>query len=150
MFFNGDRVLFHPFYSTSELLDSMVSVIKRKSFFVNVFLSLLILLVSPFIENVKLSRWYGAKKKLVWIIFCLLLYWLGFSFIKASPLDSMLSVFVIVSVFLSLPVVDFVFWSLNPFRDTKTGVYFLFLLFILLDSHLEGRIKVFLRFFSQV
>ena len=150
MYLNVERAFFEGFYTLPELLDSTVQVLKRKAFFINVFLSLVVLSISPVLGNIKLSKWASANKRLVWVVFSLLIYWCAFSYVRVSPLDSMLSVFIIISVFLSLPVIDFVFWSLNPFRDMKTGVFFLFLSFVLLDSHLEGRIKVFLRFFSQM
>ena len=63
MYLNVERAFFEGFYTLPELLDSMVQVLKRKAFFINVILSLVILSLAPVLGNIKLSKWASCKSE---------------------------------------------------------------------------------------
>jgi len=131
------------YFSHSDILSSGLQILKNKAFFINALNSLLLIGMLGFVKGAYTDRWFEIRGNSKMVFFLLPVYWLIFSFFKFSKLSSLLSIEVILLSFMSLPVCDFIIWRLNNDRDKRTAVFFLFILFVLLDSHLEGRAKVF-------
>jgi len=51
--------------------------------------------------------------------------------------------------FLSLIPLEFVFQSLSRMRSNRNMIYLVYILICLLDSHFEGRVKIFLKIFNN-
>jgi len=131
------------YFSITDLALSAGQVFKNKAFFINSINSIILIGVFGFIKLSSVKKWITVRGFNKFSFIFLPVYWISFSLFKFSKLNNLLSVQVVLLSFLSLPVVDFVVWRLNNHRDKRTAVYFLFIVFVLLDSHLDGRVKVF-------
>ena len=134
---------FETYYSLQEIVSSSLRVFFNKAFLINAMNSMLLIFIIDLFKLNSLRSWFLNRRLDKHMFLILPVYWIIFSYFKFSELNSLLGVLVIMLSFLSLPIADFIIWRLNSDRDRRTAVYFLFILFVLLDSHLEGRAKVF-------
>ena len=51
--------------------------------------------------------------------------------------------------FMSLIPLELVFQSISRLRSNRNMIYLIYILICLLDSHFEGRVKVFIRIFNS-
>lgn len=146
-FYKNISFKFFQYFSSAEILASGLQVFRNKAFFINSMNSIALIFALSIFKKSYFRMWCEVRgfNKLAFIL--LPAYWFIFAFFKFSQLNNLLSIEVILLTFLSLPVVDFIIWRLNNYRDKRTAAFFLFIVFILLDSHLEGRVKVFLSSF---
>jgi hypothetical protein len=51
--------------------------------------------------------------------------------------------------FLSLIPIELIFQSISRLRSKRNMIYLIYILICLLDSHFEGRVKIFLKIFNN-
>ena len=124
----------------------LIDIVKGKAFFSLSVVGLLILILylQPF-KNIKNIHLDETKLKIFSIL-------LGSIFIHGILFNSYLIKsfsFMWIVTFLSLLPLELVFRSIGRPRSGRNLIYLVYILICLLDSHFEGRIKIFMRLFNS-
>lgn len=129
-------------------LHEVMRIFDRKAFFSLSFFGVIILILKlssknfPLIKNLKFDD-FRIYQFLI-CIFALLFY--GFVFDKS--LVSSFSIMWPITL-LSLVPLELLFQSISRLRSSRNMIYLIYILICLLDSHFEGRVKIFLKLFSE-
>lgn len=122
--------------------------IVKKSFFTLGYLGILILLVKQFETQLKFKplKEFQLEADSLKIFLIALLTYIIFSVIWDEFLIVGFSMMWILA-FLSLIPIELIFQSLTRLRSRRNMIYLIYILICLLDSHFEGRVKIFLKTF---
>jgi len=136
-------------YSSEELVgiwggaifDELVQLFERKAFFSLAFVGVLIvpfLLLRPENPHVRLFKLnHTTFYQLASVIVVMILLGLMVSDLALRGFALLLPI-----ILFSLIPLEFIFQSIAPLRSTRNMIYLVYILIALLDSHLEGRIKI--------
>lgn len=130
------------------LLKNALKEIDRKGFFALAVFGAGIVLLKTFSKKLKfLKDLQIEKQNLVIFLYCYLVFIL-FSLFWDQFLISGFGIMWSLA-FLSLIPLEFIFQSLTRFRSKRNMFYVIYILICLLDSHFEGRVKLFFKIFNS-
>lgn len=130
-----------------EIWADLVNLISRKAFYSLSILGAIIVALYQFKKKWRSLRILKFPEE-KFVEFSLLF---GIIFVAGVLLDAQLMTdFSLLwpIVFFALIPIEFLFQSLTRFRSKRNMIYLTYILICLLDSHFEGRIKIFLRMFD--
>ncbi len=120
----------------------------KKSFYILGIFGFALLLIRAFQDRFKtnvIKDFHLESESLKIFLFSLMLFY-GFSLMGEIYLISGFSMMWILS-FLSLIPIELIFQSISRLRSRRNMIYLIYILICLLDSHFEGRVKIFLKTF---
>jgi hypothetical protein len=128
-------------------LSDVLTHIDRKAIFALCFPGALVILISILTGGKKVfkevSLPMGRIKQILVLYFILLVYGVMFDqhIVNGFSVLWMLA-------FLSLIPIEIIFQGMSRTRSSRNMIYLIYILICLLDSHFEGRVKIFLQFFE--
>ena len=128
-------------------ISSVVKILYRKSFFILSYLGILIIILKFSFRNKGILKNFSfdyQKWKQLFIIVSILI---GYAVVFDAYLIKSFS-FMWFVVLLSLIPLELLFQSISRLRSSRNLIYLVYILICILDSHFEGRLKIFLRLFS--
>lgn len=130
-----------------SFLKGLIFEIKRKGFYVLGVVGALIagLKISPYCPNILKDLKIGHQS--LKIVFYSYMIFIGISLFWENSLVIGFSNLWLLS-FLSLIPIELLFQSLSRLRSRRNMIYLIYIIICLLDSHFEGRIKLFLKIFE--
>lgn len=130
-----------------ELGNQIVRMIDRKAFYTLSFFGLLLILLKRFMPTLKLIKSFKINiDKLDELLYCLV-FLIGYVFIFDGDLFKSFALMWPI-VFFSLIPIELLFQTITRLRSSRNMIYLIYILICLLDSHFEGRVKIFLRLFN--
>ncbi len=131
-----------------DFLKNILIHLERKAIYSLSFLGLLIITITFATKDKKIlkdvSLPFERLKQISILYFILVIYALVFD----SSLLSGFSILWVLS-FLSLMPIEILFQGMNSTRSSRNMIYLIYILICLLDSHFEGRVKIFLKLFES-
>ncbi len=145
-------------FSNIDILQNMIpidenyfaeftKILNRKAFYSLSYFGFLILLFKAFDSKVTVIRELKVNKENVIEIFIIIFILFLSSLVLDSYLVKSFSL-MWMFVFFSLIPLELVFQSISRLRSSRNMIYLIYILICLLDSHFEGRVKIFLRLFN--
>jgi hypothetical protein len=131
-----------------EFLKNFVREIDRKGFFILGVFGLLIALVKVYFNKLNLLKEFQMENQSVNIVLVSYLIFVFFSLFWDGSLISGFGTMWILA-FLSLIPLELIFQSISRLRSKRNMIYVIYILICLLDSHFEGRVKLFIKIFSS-
>jgi hypothetical protein len=131
-----------------EFLKNFVREIDRKGFFILGVFGLLIALVKVYFNKLNLLKEFQIENQSVNIVLVSYLIFVFFSLFWDGSLISGFGTMWILA-FLSLIPLELIFQSISRLRSKRNMIYVIYILICLLDSHFEGRVKLFIKIFSS-
>ncbi|MFZ8999787.1 MAG: hypothetical protein ACO20H_00660 [Bacteriovoracaceae bacterium] len=128
-------------------LTKISSLIEGKAFFSISVFGVLILLLKPLMRKVHILESFDFKFGRSYQLIFYFLFLVSFLLYWAPNLMRSFGIIWVVT-FLSLIPLELLFQSLTRLRSKRNIIYVVYILICLLDSHLEGRVKIFLKFFD--
>ncbi len=133
--------------SWSNLSTVVKEVFNRKGFYIISILGAFILIVKYFFEDkfsmIKIFT-LGKRRNEQLLFFVLLMFLMSF----AVPVSFYaLTLIMLLSLFSMIPV-ELLFQRISRLRSSRNMIYAIYILLCLLDSHIEGRVKIFLSIFK--
>lgn len=141
--------LLEPLHSLDlGILKQAAREIDRKGFFVLGVFGLMITLLKYFKPKILILKDFQIERESVSIFLVSFSIYVFFSLFWD---DSLISGFGMMwpLAFLSLIPLEILFQSLSRVRSSRNMIYLIYILICLLDSHFEGRVKVFLKIFNS-
>lgn len=147
------------FFTNIEALQNLVprnesfwpeffKILNRKAFYSLSYFGLLILTLKLFKVKLKIISDFKVNRENLIEIFATILALTISSLVIDSYLLKSFSLMWIF-VFFSLIPLELVFQSISRLRSSRNMIYLIYILICLLDSHFEGRVKIFLRLFEN-
>ncbi len=147
IFFTEDIPIFSSFSFQYNLWPSLLVSFKSKSFYIVSLVGFSLLLV----------RFLGGKKhfnkivilmeeRMLIIVLSVLILFLYSMIINAQLMGGFSLIWMF--SFLSLLPIGWIFESMTQSRSKRNMIYVFYILVCLLDSHVEGRVKIFLKIFN--
>ncbi len=130
--------LFENSFKLVAYWDNMQVILMRKSFFILAFIGALVLIFGNIFENIYKNK-IKRTESLSLLIAILSLVSFG---IAINPIMVSNYFLIFVFVLLSLVPLDLLFERLNQLRSQRNLIFLIYILICLLDSHLEGRVKI--------
>jgi len=132
----------------SYLLLKFVNLIESKAFFSISIFGLLILLIKYLRKEWGIFQSFDFKFGRSFQLVFFFSFIVIFSLFWAPNLVRSFGIIWFVA-FLSLIPLELLFQSLSRLRSKRNIIYVVYILICLLDSHLEGRVKIFIKFFDM-
>jgi hypothetical protein len=132
----------HP--NTWSFFDSVMKLIDRKAFFVLSFFGIIIILANYFKPRARFLLQLNLNRELTNYLFLLSIFFCFNSFIFDAYIFRDFSLMWLLCV-LSLMPIELIFQTISRMRSNRNMIYFVYILICLLDSHFEGRVKIFLK-----
>lgn len=127
-----------------QIFDHITLEVRRKGFLILSYIGVLILLVRHFYgERLKTIKDFKMDEQNLWILVCSLLVFIVTSFFTESFFFRDFSILWALTFFSLIPL-ELLFQSLSRQRSKRNMIYLIYILICLLDSHFEGRVKIFL------
>ncbi len=148
IFFNHIDSVTSGLFKGFDLWNAYLFELNRKAFFTLSVFGLIILGIKYFYKNsnvLKESQFDDNYLAIFW-------YSLGIFIVTAFIVDShILSGFAMLwpLAFLSLIPLEVLFQSISRLRSKRNMIFLIYILICLLDSHFEGRVKIFLKIFNN-
>ena len=130
------------------IFDNIVKLIDRKAFFIMSTFGVLILFLRRFIPNFKsiqVLKFGSVKMEELGIGLAVIL--LFGTFVNISAV-SRFSLIWMITLFSLIPL-ELIFLHISRLRSSRNMIYLIYILICLLDSHFEGRVKIFLKLFHS-
>ncbi len=156
--FGSILTLIHLFMNL-DLIDSLHQIdffffqnvmreLDRKGFFILAFFGLVVILIKTYMPKLSMLKDFQMDKHSLSIVL------ISYSLFVASSLfwdESLVNGFGTMwgLAFLSLIPLELIFQSLARLRSRRNMIYVVYILICLLDSHFEGRIKLFIKIFNS-
>ncbi len=130
------------------VFDNLISLIDRKAFFILSFFGMAIILVRKALPQFKSFQVlkFGAVKMQELVIGLIVILIFG-TFVNTSMV-SRFSLLWVVTLFSLIPL-ELIFLHISRLRSSRNMIYLIYILICLLDSHFEGRVKIFLKLFDS-
>jgi hypothetical protein len=144
-------LFFHHKYGVPNLGTSVLNEIlfhfRKKAFLILSFLGVLILIIKSFKSKRGIFHdFYFDQSRLVeMMFFSLIFFLLNFFWIGLGATSFLI---VCLLIFLSLIPLELLFQKTSRLRSSRNMIFVIYVLICLLDSHLEERIKIFLKLFE--
>lgn len=136
---------YEPYYGLSYFKDyarHVADIINRKAFFTLSFLGIFIIVFQSWIER-QMSIGKFNKDALNNLLKSILVYMLFCVFFEKNLIESFFVMWF--ATFLALLPLEYLFQTLSRMRSNRNMIYLIYILICLLDSHVEGRIKILAR-----
>jgi len=137
----------HHVISTISPFTEIIQAIERKAFFILAVPGLMLTLLFTLLPDKGILRVSTIDHKALSVIAIMALIACQGSFILDEDLFSDFGVLWVLT-FLSLLPIETIFQTINRLRSRRNIIYFLYILVCLVDSHLEGRIKILIKSFN--
>jgi hypothetical protein len=136
-------------WPVDELVETFHAVFTRKAFYSLSFFGVAVLLLKAFLPSLKLltNFKYDMERFKQLAIGCLIL--LIFSLTVDQSVFGYFQIQWMI-VLLSLTPLELLFQTISKLRSSRNMIYLIYILICLLDSHFEGRVKIFLRIFKEI
>lgn len=145
--------------SHMDLLESFHSIdfvflknagreIERKGFFILGIFGLGVALAKTYFSNSQILKDFQIEKQSLNIVLLSYLVFIVFSLFWDTSLVNGFGTMWILA-FLSLIPLELIFQSLTRLRSKRNIIYVVYILICLLDSHFEGRVKLFVKIFNS-
>lgn len=131
-----------------SIFEEIQHVLSRKAFYILAIFGLAVILLKSFVPKLKLLHGfkYDTSRFYQMILGYLLL--LLFSITVDKTVFGYFHIQWMI-VLLSLVPLELLFQTISKLRSSRNMIYLIYILICLLDSHFEGRVKIFLRIFSN-
>jgi hypothetical protein len=143
-----DLRFFHDTLSLEEFLSHMGIILKRKAFYGLSFIGMISLLIMNFLPHKKaltmLTIDIKRLREFSVLILCLIL--MGLLVEKDLVQNFGLLWFI---VFLCILPLEWIFQSISRLRSRRNFIYMIYVIVCLLDSHVEGRIRILYNFYQS-
>lgn len=138
-------------YSTTDFVfyDDLIRLINRKSFYILSLFGVAILLFDFFKRNKLAIGKLSSERNHLYIILIGFVVVVINSAIFNTNLDKSFSILWMIN-FLCLVPVELIFNSMSRFRSARNMVYLIYIIACLLDSHFEGRVKIFMKYLKNL
>lgn len=134
------------FHSLNQYyLNGILQIINRKAFFILSFMGIFILLMKFLIPE-KFENLQFERQKIIQfftVVSILLIHSLFFDSYLVKSFSAMWFI-----TLLSLVPVEVLFQQMSRYRSRRNMIYLIYIIICLLDSHFEGRIKIFAKLFN--
>ena len=133
--------------NTRSMIDTFCLLLDRKAFYAISLIGLVLwVLKIKYPYHKKLAQIYFDRQKQIqlsvaWPILILFAYFFDRSLIQAFALMWPL-------ILLSVVVLEVLFQKIHRMRSQRNMIYLIYIIICLLDSHIEGRVKIWLNFFN--
>lgn len=133
----------------SQLGDQVVNFFQRKAFYsLSAFGVVILLIQSIKYFDTRLKKLLIEAERLREMFLAVVALFFAGIILEANFFSSFVLIWIL--TFLSLIPLEWVFQSIRKLRSKRNIIYVLYILICLLDSHLEGRVRVFAKlFFDQ-
>jgi hypothetical protein len=131
-----------------EFIKNFMREIDRKGFFVLGVLGLLVALLKVYFKKLNFLKEFQIESQSVNIVLVSYLIFVFFSLFWDGSLIAGFGTMWILA-FLSLIPLELIFQSISRLRSKRNMIYVIYILICLLDSHFEGRVKLFIKIFSS-
>ena len=146
-FIEVDRFLLSNTLTIDELVDHYLSIFERKAFYILSVFGVVGICLKYLYKKKESLRFIDVDlDKVTHLILCIL-FLLLFSFTLDSSVILFFSALWIVTVFSLFPI-EQLFKATTGLRSKRNLIYVIYILACLLDSHFEGRVKIFARLFN--
>lgn len=122
--------------------------IDRKGFFVLGILGIVIAILRTYFKKPAIMKDFQMEKHSLNIVILSYLIFIGFSLIWDNSLVNGFGTMWALA-FLSLLPLELIFQSIARLRSKRNMIYVVYILICLLDSHFEGRVKLFIKIFNS-
>lgn len=131
-----------------SFIQNIIKEIDRKGFFILGCFGILIALAKVYLSKLNFLKDFQLEKQSMNIVLVSYLIFIGFSlFLDNTLVVGFGSMWLL--AFLSLIPLELIFQSLSRVRSRRNMIYVIYILICLLDSHFEGRIKLFIKIFNS-
>lgn len=131
----------------SNYVHEFFKILNRKAFYSLSYFGFVILLLKALDSKLTVIKEFKVNRENVIEIFIVISALFLSSFVLDYYLVKSFSLMWIF-VFFSLIPLELVFQSISRLRSSRNMIYLIYILICLLDSHFEGRVKIFLRLFN--
>jgi hypothetical protein len=131
-----------------EFIKNFIRELDRKGFFVLGVLGLLVALLKVYFNKLNFLKEFQIESQSVNIVLVSYLIFVFFSLFWDGSLIAGFGTMWILA-FLSLIPLELIFQSISRLRSKRNMIYVIYILICLLDSHFEGRVKLFIKIFSS-
>ena len=132
----------HP--NSWSLFDSALKLIDRKAFFVLSFFGIVVILANYLKPKARFLLQLSLNRELTNYLLILSIFFCLNSFVFDAYIFRDFSLMWLICV-LSLMPIEIIFQTISRMRSNRNMIYFIYILICLLDSHFEGRVKIFLK-----
>jgi hypothetical protein len=126
----------------------VLNEIDRKGFFILSFAGLFFVLMKTYVKQFTLMENFQIEKQSVNIFLISLAIFIVTSLFWDNSLVSGFGTMWVLA-FLSVIPLELLFQSLSRVRSRRNMIYLIYIIICLLDSHFEGRVKLFIKIFSN-
>ncbi len=130
-----------------KIFEEYSRILGRKAFYYLSFIGVFLVFFGLTWEKNKLVRILRFDKQKMYELLISYLILFAFSLVADSFLVRSFSIMWII-VFFSVIPLEWVFQSISKLRSKRNMIFAIYLLICLLDSHIEGRVKIFLQIFK--
>ncbi|MBI2521499.1 MAG: hypothetical protein HYV97_13865 [Bdellovibrio sp.] len=135
-------------YKNFDFFSEVLSILQRKAFFTLSWIGLP-LAIAKILADQKIifKSFHIPREKIVQFLLCILILIAATKFLGPS-IGGTLALMAAVTVFSLIPL-ELVFQTMAKVRSQRNIIYLLYILICLLDSHFEGRLKIFIKFIDS-
>ena len=135
-------------YKGFSLFPEVLDILQRKAFFTLSWIGLPLAIAKILADQkVIFKSFHIPREKLIQFILCILILLASSKFLGPS-IGGTLALMAAVTVFSLIPL-ELVFQTMARVRSQRNIIYLLYILICLLDSHFEGRVKIFIKFIDS-
>ena len=131
-----------------SFLKFAIKEIDRKGFFILSIAGLLVVLAKLYVKRMNFMKDFQIEKQSTNIFLVSIALFVAISIVWDNSLVSGFGTMWILA-FLSVIPLELLFQSLSRVRSRRNMIYLIYILICLLDSHFEGRVKLFIKIFSN-
>lgn len=146
-------------FTHMDLVDSIHSIdfsfiqdvgreLDRKAFFILSIFGLIAALVKTYSPKIKIMKDFQIEQQSLNIVLLSYFMFIALSFFWDNSLVTGFGAMWALA-FLSLIPLELIFQSISRLRSKRNMIYVIYILICLLDSHFEGRVKLFLKIFNS-
>lgn len=136
---------FQILFSNNSNITSLFSkLLYRKAFFILSIFGFVIVLFKYLFPRMKYIKDFNLNTELLRYLIIMILFFFVDSFVFDSYLFRDFSMMWVICYFSLIPI-ELIFQSITRMRSSRNMIYFVYILICLLDSHFEGRVKIFLK-----
>lgn len=130
-----------------DYLENITRIFKRKAFYSLSIFGIAVFAIKLTMSKFKFVNELKFKTSRIDQLFILLIVLLVSSIFLESTIIKDFTVMWVMCIFSLLPL-ELIFQNISRLRSSRNMIYLIYILICLLDSHFEGRVKIFMRIFS--
>lgn len=148
VFLNHLEPFFSGLFSGNDLWSSILFEINRKAFYSLSFFGLIFMVLIYFYNKWSIFKETNFERDYLAIFWSSFLIMIFYSLLIDAHILKGFSLLWIMA-FLSLIPIEVLFQSISRLRSKRNMIFLIYILICLLDSHFEGRVKIFLKIFNN-